>query len=54
MERPKEDPADKAERLRERRISMLERRRAAEETASALTNDIRAVYGNRGVSMFNS
>lgn len=52
MRRPKENPEDKKERERERRISLLERRREAEETAGGLTEDIRAVYGTRGTSLF--
>lgn len=42
---PKEDPEEKKARLRERRQSELERNEAANETASGLTRDLRAVYG---------
>lgn len=45
MGRPKEDPADKAARLRERRMSLLERRTAAQNNAAGMTSDLRAVYG---------
>lgn len=45
--RPKEDPADRKARLRERRMSDLERRRASEDQAGGLTADLRAVYGSR-------
>ena len=47
---PSEDPQDKAARLRERRISELERMRASQENAAGLTSDIRAIYGLRGVT----
>jgi hypothetical protein len=45
MQKPKEDEAAKKARERERRISMLERRDAAEDQSYGATNDIRAVYG---------
>lgn len=45
--RPKENPADKKARLRERRMSTLERARAAEDQAGGLTADLRAIYGSR-------
>lgn len=51
---PKEDPEDKKTRLRERRLSRLERRDAASQTASGLTSDLRAVYGLRNLSMFGT
>ncbi len=44
---PKEDPADRAARLRERRITELERGETAQETAAGLTSDIRAIYGSQ-------
>lgn len=49
---PKEDADAKKDRLRERRLSLLDRRETAEETAGGLTSDLRAVYGLRGLSMF--
>lgn len=59
-----EDPAAKAARLRERRITQMELDDATEETAQDLTTDIRGVYGEQpgtskpkrktgAVSMFN-
>lgn len=45
----KEDPADKAARFRERRITNLARNEAAQDTASGLSSDIRAVYGMKGL-----
>lgn len=50
----KEDPADKASRLRERRITEVERQKTTEQSASGLTSDLRAVYGMRGLSMFGA
>lgn len=52
MQGPKEDPQDKAARLRERRLAQLERRRAAETNASGSTRDLGAVYDLRALSMF--
>lgn len=49
---PTEDKDAKKDRLRERRLSLLDRRETAEETAGGLTSDLRAVYGLRGLSMF--
>lgn len=43
--RPKEDPADKKARLRERRLSEIERMQTAEGNAAGLAADLRAVYG---------
>ena len=51
MKTPKEDPEDKAARLRERRTAELERSRSVRKEAQGLTGDVRRVYGNR-VSMF--
>lgn len=48
----KEDPADKAARLRERRVSLLENRRAAQETSKGLTTDVGSVYNLGALSMF--
>lgn len=48
---PKEDPADKAARLRERRLAELDRNTATQQLATGLTSDIRGTYGT-GVSMF--
>lgn len=47
MRTPKEDPADRAARLRERRMSELEQARTSEQTASGMASDLRAVYGSR-------
>lgn len=52
MKTPKEDPADKANRMRERRISELEQDQATQKQAAGLTSDIRAVYGLRAMSLF--
>jgi len=49
---PKEDPDAKKDRMRERRLSLLDRRDSAEETAGGLSSDLRAVYGLKGLSMF--
>ena len=49
---PKEDPDAKKDRLRERRLSLIDNRDAAETTAGDLTTDIDAVYGLKGLSMF--
>lgn len=54
MKTPKEDPQDKAARLRERRLSELEQDQAAQDTAKGLTTDIRAVYGLRALSLFGT
>jgi len=48
--KPKENPTDKAARLRERRMSEIERTTQAEKGASSLTSDLMAVYGMK--SMF--
>lgn len=53
MSKPKEDPEAKRDRLRERRLSLLERRRSAEKNATGLTRDIQNVYGLGGLSMFD-
>lgn len=47
---PKEDPADRAARLRERRISELERMRAAQENAAGMGAEMRSIYGMKGVT----
>lgn len=52
--KPKEDPKDKAARLRERRISEVERTQTAQEQASALSSDIRAVYGMRKMPLMKA
>lgn len=49
--KPKEDPEDKAARLRERRLSLLERNASTQESAKGLTSDLRAVYGLKGLKM---
>lgn len=50
---PKEDPEDTKERERERRRSILERRRATEEQADGVTSDMRSVYGISGTNNFS-
>lgn len=50
MRRPKEDPKDKAARLRERRMAEVEQQGAAQEQAGRLASDLRAIYG---YSMFS-
>lgn len=52
--KPKEDPKDKAARLRERRISEIEQTKAAQDQAAGLSSDMSSVYGftRRGLSMF--
>jgi len=40
-----EDPADKAARLRERRMTDVERAKSTEESAAGLSADIRSIYG---------
>jgi hypothetical protein len=45
----KEDPADKEARLRERRITDVDRQKSAEQNADGLTSDIRAIYGMKGL-----
>ncbi|GGE29969.1 hypothetical protein GCM10011360_17550 [Primorskyibacter flagellatus] len=40
--------------MRERRLSLLERRDAASQTAAGLTSDLRAVYGLGNLSMFGT
>lgn len=45
MSKPKENPDDKKARLRERRLSEVERAGATQDNASGLTADVRAIYG---------
>jgi hypothetical protein len=45
--KPKEDPKDKANRLRERRMTEIERSKTAESAAGSLTSDLRSIYGLR-------
>lgn len=49
MGRPKEDPADKAARLRERRMTELDRARSGEMNAASLTSDMRSVYNMKSL-----
>lgn len=49
---PREDPKDKAARLRERRLSEIELGRASQQTAADLTTDLRGAYGMRSGSLF--
>lgn len=55
--KPKEDPKAKAARLREQRMSEVELTKATQGNASALTTDLRAIYGMNGgaggMSLFN-
>lgn len=52
MGKPKgESPEDQAARLRERRISSIERDRASQMTAKDLTSDLKSVYGFRGIPL---
>jgi hypothetical protein len=43
--KPKEDPSDKKARLRERRLSEIERQQSSEGNAAGLAADLRSVYG---------
>lgn len=52
MKKPKEDPEDKRARLRERRLSEIDRRAASEQNAAGLTSDIRAIYGGAPLPTF--
>lgn len=49
MKAPEEDPKDKRDRRRERRMSLIERRNAAQRTAEDLTTDVSRVYGLGGL-----
>lgn len=49
MSKPKEDPADRRARLRERRLSEVDRQVATEANAASLASDLRAIYGNLAV-----
>lgn len=48
---PKENPEDRKARLRERRISSLERDTATQQTAADLTSDLKSIYGFRGIPL---
>ena len=52
MKSPREDPADKAARLRERRLSELELTQTTEKQAGGLGNDLASVFGLRSIPMF--
>lgn len=54
MGKPKEDPEDKKARLRERRMSELERARVSQKASFGMTSDLASVYGLRGLSMFGT
>lgn len=54
MKAPKEDPEDKKARLRERRMSLLEQSRTAQNSARDMTDDIRGTYGLGGLSLFGT
>lgn len=48
--KPKEDPADRAARLRERRMSEIDQMRAGEANAASLTSDLKSTYNfSRGL-----
>lgn len=49
MKSPKESPEDRAARLRERRISELERTGAATRNSAGLASELNAIYGLRGL-----
>ena len=49
--KPKEDPKNKAARLRERRMLKVEDQRAGQEAARGLTTDLRSIHG---MSLFKS
>lgn len=49
-----EDPADKAARLRERRMTDVERAKSTEESAAGLSADIRSIYGQKTGNMPSS
>lgn len=46
---PTEDPKDKANRLRERRLTEIERTKSAEASSASLSSDLRAIYGMKQV-----
>ena len=48
---PKEDPDAKKNRVREQRLSLIDRRNSAEDTAGGLTTDLQSVYGLGGLSL---
>ena len=45
IEMPKEDPAIKRERERQRRLAELERRKAGKKGAKSLTGDLMSIFG---------
>lgn len=49
---PKEDPAAKAERERQRKAAEAQATDQAQSTASGLSKDLRSTYGLRALSMF--
>lgn len=50
--KPKGESAeDRRARLRERRISGIERDTATQQTAADLTSDLKSVYGFRGIPL---
>lgn len=54
MKSPKEDPAEKAARERERRLSELDQNAATQDQAGGLTDELRSVYGLRSLSLFGT
>lgn len=52
--KPREDPADRAARLRERRITEADRTVWAERGALRLTTDLRSLYGLRQLTQFSA
>lgn len=49
MGMPRENKEDRKARLRERRLSEIDRTQSAEQQAAGLTTDLRAIYGLRGM-----
>jgi hypothetical protein len=45
---PKEDPQDKAARLRERRLGEIDRNNATQANTRSMTQELAAIYGLRG------
>lgn len=46
--KPKEDPQDQAARLRERRLSEVDRDRSVQSNTRSMTQELAAIYGLRG------
>lgn len=50
---PKESREDRDARRRERRLSEIDQTQAAQEQASNLTTELRAIYGLRGIPLMS-